>query len=289
MKKIALLMTGLLRNYEVSLNRFKILKNDYFSNIPIDVFFVTSDRVGNIKTESKIARHTDMSQLVSVDVMNRVVDIVKPNEYLIATYEEEVKHNDSHIDFINTLFKNHQHLVQSRITNVFGVWYLIVRGLNHFDFSNYDVLVCCRMDCKFIPKFDQEQLVNAKVFHTLSQLWCAEHSFGRNCEKSEEISQKLSTQIGYAADFFYGPPGEMLKFKEIYDHIHTLNPNTEQIFHDEGMYTNYIKKTMRVIELIRWSKDLDELDFLSPKIEFTNVGHTYPPNMVVTYLAKSLQ
>ena len=286
--KIALLMTGLLRHHEVALNRFKTLRDDFFYNIQIDVFFVTSDRVGNVNTESKISRHTDMSQLVSADVMNRVLDIIKPTDYLIASYEDEIKYTEPHTDFINALFKDHANRVASRIPNVLGRWYLIVRGLNHFDFSNYDVLVCCRMDCKFIPKFDQEQLVNAKVFHTLSQLWCAEHSFGRNCEKSEELSQRLSQQTGYAADFFYGPPSEMLKFKEIYDHMHKLNPSAGQLFHDKAIYTNYIKKSMNVIELIRWSKDLNERDFLSPKIEFTNVGHTYPPNMVVTYLARLL-
>lgn len=282
--KIALLMTGLIRDTEELLRRFKILRNDFLGGIDLDVFCVTSDRRGLWKPVGN--RVSDMSIMVTNDTFQKVWSAISPTQIKIISFEEEMNKTSFLVERIKATYPLG---TQSPIQNVCSKWYFIREGLLMTDFSNYDLLIWCRLDCKFIPKLDKNQLLSEKSFHAQSMIWHAEHAFGRKVIKSSEELRRLTQDFGYCEDIFYGSPDNVLKLSGMLQFIDEIVIPNKMEFHGETIYTKFIKSKFETIDYIRWSSNMLPDDFEQPVSEIIDVGLPYPPVLVTKKIAKVLQ
>lgn len=273
--KIALIMYGLVRDMDSTISKFKNLRFNYFKGMSPDIFCVTNDINGTHSTHRMI----DTNSKIQSTNFDKLFKEILPKNYIVIPFEEELKDTRETVDILSSKYTFDP---LQPFQNIVSKWYKLNRGLQMVNSNDYDIIVCCRLDCKFIPKFNQSQMASATKLHTLSMLWCAEQSFGMSVVKTEEESQRMSTH-GYPEDFFYGPSSEIYVFSEMGEFIKNIDPSY-CIFHSETIFNNFLKKKCIVPELIRWSDTMEISDFKVFDYTIEDVGHTYPPTLKTRWI-----
>jgi len=276
--KIALIMFGLVRNSSQMLRRFDILKNNYLEGLNVDIFCVTNT-IGGVQDWSKGEKNINETDKID---LSEVIKRVSSKMWIATEYPDELRDTSHIVSGLKERFPTPAQPIQNTVSK----WYKLNRVFEVCSLAEYDIVMCCRMDCQFIHKFSHEQLMTATKLHTLSPLWAGKHCHGVY-ERSEDSSARISQQVGYPDDFFYGPPHAVVVFKEMLQFLKDLTPAVCQ-FHPETIYTNFLRHHNIHPELIRWSKRITDADFEKRAAVINHIGHTYPPELTTEWIAKIL-
>jgi hypothetical protein len=277
--KIALLMYGLIRNIEQTNQRFDILRNNFLKGIDIDIYCVTNDIAGNhIKN-----REIDIHSKILDESLNTFIKKVSPKEYSIIKFEDELRDTSKLVSILSSIYT----LPEQPIQNTVSKWYKMQKALSLCKDINYDTIMCCRMDCQFIPKFSQSQLLSSSGMYLLGPLWAGIASYGKNYLRSEAEAIKMATSYGYPEDFFYGPMSDIMEFSNMLSFMETMSSKLPN-FHPEIIYNAFLKFKNMKINMIKWSENITKEDFNSVNENIINVGCTYPPEMTIEFLANRL-
>jgi hypothetical protein len=221
MKKIAILIGGLIRDYE---NAYPYLKENLLDKYDCDIFISTWDikesHGTNRRNYNRIIDWSSTKKITQFE-KDKLLELYNPKKIQIENFYVWEKNNKDNI--LNFMEKNSFTLYRKILNNIFCQWYKIFdvfKLYNTYKYDNnkiYDIVIKMRFDVIF-EHIDINIITDNKLYFL--------NNWGKKNNKIDLIPSKLDVVEDY---IFFGKEGNMKKILNIYNHI-TDNKN---LFNDK--------------------------------------------------------
>ncbi len=268
--RIAMLHYGSLsQKFELFKINYDLVYNRFLRDLnveEIDKYFVTS----GLECE-EIQYLNESCDINDIIVDANIIDECEQKICDIIEYNDNVD-----FDISKILHKNIAAIVYRN--------YRLQKGYDIISKSGrkYDVIVCCRADCKFMFNFDKSQLYSCmddNSIYVIGPHWWRPLS-EIDCSPNDEYSELMinSKKLFFGVDLFFAKPDIISKISTIYSNLENMHKsNLLRNFHDETIFQDMICHNNINIKLIKWNPVLTVDDFEYDGIEFVNMNKSYIP------------
>jgi hypothetical protein len=154
----------------------------------------------------------------------------------------------------------------------------------------YDVIVCCRADCKCMFNFDKSQLyssIDDNSIYVIGPHWWRPLA-EIDCSPNDEYSERMinSKELFFGVDLFFAKPAIISEISTIYSNLESMyKSDLLRAFHDETIFQDMIYHNNINVKLMKWNPVLTVDDFEYEGIEFLNMNKSYIPIIKSDYKA----
>jgi hypothetical protein len=269
---IAVLHYGKIQHIDLFKQNHELVYTKFFrglENDVIDSYIVTSDDF-------------------NVDDKNYIFEKIDKEKCIL----QEPNIDECEITINNILLNNPENIAENKIRAIVYKNFRLECGYNLIFNSDkiYDVIVCCRADCKCMFNFDKSQIYEAlsnNSIYVIGPHWWRPLSEMDCSPNDEHNTRRVNTgDLFYGVDFFFSTPMIISKISRIYSYLEKYNLEGKfRRFHDETIFQDFILMNKFNVNIIKWNPFLTKDDFSYEGDIYKHMNKSYIPILENKYTA----